>query len=92
MILEKLRRIKEDTREEEECKLKETIEIANTIHSSIKVTGDIPSRYDDSRLPILDLKIWIGEIEEKKFKIITSHYIKDVRDPSLMRNHRTQVV
>ena len=84
MIFQKLRRVNEDRREEEKCTLKETMEIANTIHPSIKVTGDIPSIYDDNRLPILDLKIWIGEIEEEKFKIITSHYIKDVSTRSVI--------
>ena len=54
------------------------MEIANKIHTSIRVTGDIPSRYDDNRLPILDLKVWIGEIVTNTHKVITSHYMKDV--------------
>ena len=56
----------------------EIMNLANSIHPSIKVTGDIPSNYVDSRLPILDLKVWIGEVETKIYKVVTSHYMKDV--------------
>ena len=62
----------------ESSTLSEIMEIANKIHTSIRVTGDIPSRYDDNRLPILDLKVWIGEIATNTHKVITSHYMKDV--------------
>ena len=36
-------------------------ELANTIHSNIKATCDYGSKYEDGKLPVLDLKIWIGE-------------------------------
>ena len=52
--------------------------LADSIHESIKVTGDIPSNYEDNRLPILDLKVWIGEITTGTYKVITSHYMKTV--------------
>ena len=38
--------------ENEAVILKTIIEKANSIHASIRVTGDIPSRYQDNRLPI----------------------------------------
>ena len=64
--------------EREATTLEVIMEKANSIHPSIKVTGDIPSRYDDNRLPILDLKVWIGEAEPNVYKVMTSHYMKDV--------------
>ena len=48
---------------------------SDSIHKSIIVTGDIPSNYEDNRLPILDLKVWIGEMKPGVFKVITSHYM-----------------
>ena len=48
------------------------------MHESIKVTGDAPSNYKDNKLPILDLKVWIEEVNPGSYKIITSHYMKDV--------------
>ena len=33
--------------------------IANSIHSSVEMEIDCPSRHRDGKLPILDLKVWI---------------------------------
>ena len=67
-----------DRAENEAATLRTIIEKANSIHPSIRVTGDIPSKYQDDRLPILDLKVWIGEAEQDVYKVITSHYMKEV--------------
>ena len=37
--------------------------IGDDIHKSIQLTADVPSNYSDGRVPILDLKCWIEEIE-----------------------------
>ena len=66
--------------------MRKCIEVADNIHPSIKVTGDIPSNYNDKRLPILDLKVWIGEVKPNIFKIITAHYIKDVSTRAVINN------
>ena len=42
------------------------------------MTGDFLTNYPENRLPILDLKVWIEEVQPGVHKIITSHYIKDV--------------
>ncbi len=78
LILHKIITGDRSRREKEMLMLKEIMSLADSIHPSIKVTGDIPSNYQDERLPILDLKVWIGEINERMCKVITSHYIKDV--------------
>ena len=56
-------------------------EVGNTIHPSIQVEVDFPSRNVDLKVPILSLKVWIGDVNvdgEKKKKIIHEHYVKDV--------------
>ncbi len=52
--------------------------LANTIHDNIKATCDYGSNYDDGKLPMLDLKIWIGQSSNNECKIMYEHYIKDV--------------
>ena len=51
---------------------------ANTINKNIQVTYDYSSKYDDKRLPVLDLKVWIGLCKDGKYRILHSHYIKEV--------------
>ena len=34
--------------------------IANEIHEMIQLTIDFPSIYPEKRMPILDMKVWIG--------------------------------
>ena len=61
---------------------------ANTIHSNIKATCDYGSNYDDGKLPVLDLKIWIGDSAANGTKIMYEHYMKDVSSRHLL-NHRS---
>ena len=53
-------------------------EIADTIHPRTKTTCDYGSNYDDGRLPMLDIKIWIGNSTNGQRKILYEHYMKDV--------------
>ena len=56
----------------------ETIQIeADKIHKSIKVTVDYPSRYRDGKMPILDLKCWLGSKEGRPM-LMHEFYHKDV--------------
>ena len=52
--------------------------IANTIHPKTKATCDYGSNYEDGKLPMLDIKIWIGESTSGESKIMYEHYMKDV--------------
>lgn len=36
--------------------------IANTIHPSIRMTIDYPSRYEEGKVPMFDIKMWIEEL------------------------------
>ena len=54
-------------------------EVGNTIHPSVQLEVDVPSNHADTKLPILDLKVWIGEVEvddERQLKILHEHYSK----------------
>ena len=81
-----------DRTEREKLTLANIIRLADSIHPSIKVTGDVPSNYEDSRLPILDLKVWIGEIETNTYKVITSHYMKDVSTRAVINERSSHPV
>ena len=55
--------------------------VGNSIHPSIQLEIDVPSNYEDGRLPILDLKVWVGEVatgDGVKRKIFHEHYVKEV--------------
>jgi hypothetical protein len=51
--------------------------IADTIHPSTKTTCDYGSKYDDNKLPMLDIKLWTG-LSDGERKILYEHYMKDV--------------
>ena len=40
--------------------------IANSIHPSIRMTIDYPSKYPDGKVPMLDVKMWIEEKEGRQ--------------------------
>ena len=52
-------------------------EIGNTIHNSIQLTNDYPSKNTDERLPTLDLRVWIEEKDGKRI-IMYEYYRKEV--------------
>ena len=49
--------------------------IANTIHPSIRMTIDYPSRNEEGKVPMLDIKMWIEELNGI-YKILYEHYEK----------------
>ena len=57
---------------------------ANAVHPSIRTTIAYGSKYNDKKLPMLDLNIWIGENKDGTTKIMHEHYIKDVATRSLI--------
>ena len=55
--------------------------IGNSIHRSIKVKVDFPSKHQDERMPILDTKMWIDEVEvggAMKHQILYTYYEKEM--------------
>ena len=64
---------------------KETLEkvkhIGDKIHSSIQLEADYPDNYEDNKVPILDLKVWINEN-----KIVHGYYMKPVASKAVIDN------
>ena len=77
-------------------------QIGDSIHQSIVLEGDVPSNHADGKVPILDLKVWIEDIETEngiKRKIMHEYYSKDVsskllihRDAALSLNVKRTVL
>ena len=54
-------------------------EIADSIHPSIEVEVDFPSKNTGNKLPILDVKVWIEFFEEEgKHIMFYEYYLKEV--------------
>ena len=51
----------EDNEDDEEKSAQKLINIANGLLDGIEMEEDLPSRYEDKKLPILDMKCWISE-------------------------------
>ena len=51
--------------------------IANSIHPSIRMTIDYPSKYADGKVPMLNVKLWMEEVEGRRL-ILYEHYEKEM--------------
>ena len=51
-------------------------EIADSIDPHLTVSTDCCSNHEDLKTPILDVAVWVEEIEESQWKILHSHYVK----------------
>ena len=63
----------------EERTMKRLHQIENSIHWSIRVTLDFPSKHENGRMPILDTEQWIDNVQVGdviKPQILHSHYSK----------------
>ena len=54
---------KEKGEETDKRMMREILKMANTIEPDIEVTADIPSENEEGKLPVLDLKMWVEQIE-----------------------------
>ena len=52
-------------------------EIGNDIHESIQLETDFPSKNNDKKLPILNLKVWLEKVNEA-IVIMYEHYRKEL--------------
>ena len=67
-------------------------QIGNNIHPSIQLETDCPSKHSDSKLPLLDIKIWIEKKEDGESdttsntysKIMHEYYYKEVASKSVI--------
>ena len=51
--------------------------IANTIHPSIRMTIDFPSNYEEGKVPMLDIRMWIEEVNGV-VRLMYEHYEKNM--------------
>ena len=57
--------------------------IANTIHPSIRVTIDYPSRNQTGKVPMLDVQMWIMAMDERTL-LLYEHYEKKMATKSVI--------
>ena len=81
-VTEESRQEDEDVPDDERT-MKILQKIANEIHPSIRMTIDYPSKYEDNKVPMLDLKISIKEINGEK-KLLYEHYEKKMATKSVI--------
>ncbi len=79
----------EDVRVEERVETQrrtvmEVKNIAERIDSNLKVTVDAPFEHEDEKIPMLDVKLWIGKSKDGVTKILHSHYMKEVSSRALI--------
>ena len=68
-------KMKEDQDKEQDALMMELVRtIGNDIHQSIQLEVDYPSRYEDEKLPILDLKVWLGRRRKDEKRVIMYEY------------------
>ena len=58
--------------------------MGNSIDRMIQLEDDSPSRHDDGKLPILDIKVWIKDEEERGQKVMYQFYRKPMANPLLI--------
>ena len=79
-------KVEEDEgREKDENTMRLLQTIGNSIHSSIQVEIDYPSRYNDKKMPTLDLKLWVT-CDNNICKIMHEHYMKPMSSKALLNS------
>ena len=58
-------------------------DVGNSIHWSIQLEIDYPSNYSDGKMPSLDLKLHVSEVDGRK-QIIHEFYMKDVSSKAVI--------
>ena len=65
-------------RDKDEVMMELMKEIGNSIHPSIQLTTDYPSKNTDKKIPILNVKVWPEMSEQGYTNVMYEHYRKDV--------------
>ena len=67
--------------------------IGNQIHKSIQLEADYPSRYEEGKVPILDVRVWVDSnnkiLYEYYAKQVSSKSVVDFRSAMSLRDKRT---
>ena len=91
--------ITEDIGDKDKMVMEIVKDIGNQIHESIEIEVDYPSNHRDQKLPILDLKVWLEEIDNKHYirheyyhKEISSKAVVNARSAISWKNKRAILV
>ena len=76
-----------DMRTDEERTVEVILGIANSLNKDIKLTWEISGKNINNRIPVLDLEIWIKEIDGVKV-VLHSFYKKGVASPFIILKRR----
>ena len=66
-----------DTRDKEKRTAETLVEVAKSINSNIRLTWDTPQENNNERMPVLDLAIWVQDVEGRQV-IMQTFYNKKV--------------
>ena len=64
----------DEEKEKDEVMMQFIKSVGDEIHSSIKLEVDFPSQHEDRKLPILDVKVWIGRRETDGRRVVLHEY------------------
>ena len=74
-------KVEEDSKLPDDKRTMEIVKkIANDIEGMIKMTVDVPSNYEDEKLPVLDTKVWLN----KRNQLLYSFYEKPMKNRSVI--------
>ena len=66
-------------------------QIGNGIHKSIQLEIDYPEKHEDKKMPLLDVKVWMMERNDRNKKVIMyEHYRKEMA--SRMKIHQRSAI
>ena len=71
----------------DEAVMKHLKKLADSIDENLTVSTDCCSNNDDRKTPILDLKVWVAKTTTGEWKILHSHYTKEVSSRQVMHSH-----
>merc|ERR1712240_644371 len=59
--------------------------MADSVDGNLTVKTDVTENYEDGKLPILDVKVWIGRDKNEDTKILYKHYMKSVSSKKVIQ-------
>ena len=71
----------------DEAVMKHLKKLADSMDENLTVSTDYCSNNDDRKTPILDLKVWVAQTTTGEWKILHSHYTKEVSSRQVMHSH-----
>ena len=61
--------------------------MADSVDGNLTVKTDVTENYEDKKLPILDVKVWIGKDKNNETKILYNHFMKSVSSKKVIQEN-----